>query len=56
VQQTLDALACEVSFGRSLVVRDLGKFGHEGIVQGDRDLRHGDIMAQIEVGFSGPVS
>jgi hypothetical protein len=38
------------------LVRDLGKFGHQVIVQGDRDLRHGHIMPQIEVRFSGPVN
>jgi hypothetical protein len=54
VQQTFDALAYEVSFARALVVRDLRKFGHQVIVQGDRDLRHGHIMPQIEVRFTGP--
>lgn len=54
MQQTFDALAYEVSFARALVVRDLRKFGHQVIVQGDRDLRHGHIMPQIEVRFTGP--
>ena len=54
MQQTFNALAYEVSFARALVVRDLRKFGHQVIVQGDRDLRHGHIMPQIEVRFTGP--
>src|ERR1700680_5217802 len=41
MQQTFDPLAHEFSFGRALLVRYVGEFDHQLIVQGDRDLRHG---------------